>query len=205
MARPKNSDSAVVFQKLLDAGASLIAELGPGAVSLRAVARKAGVSVGTASYYFGSKDELFNAILKSTYDGLFELQGELMQRLVPGAPPRVFVEEVVRAFYRHVRAHRAPLLFNLIVVLNRGLRHRAEKYPTLDAVADVAGAFCGIEPKEMRMHFQSVMFIIVRWALLSEDDMRLITDLPPGAGDAQLSRYIEEHVVRAVLRLLALT
>lgn len=41
------------------------------------IAREAGISYGLVYHYFGTKEELFDAILKRWWDGLFGLMGEL--------------------------------------------------------------------------------------------------------------------------------
>ena len=60
MARPRNQERQ--RRTLLDAATSLIAESGPGALSARQVAARAGVSPATVMYYYPRLDELVAAV-----------------------------------------------------------------------------------------------------------------------------------------------
>lgn len=54
-----------VRKALLAAASRLFAEKGPGAVSVREIAREAGVNHGLVHHYFGSKQELLHAVVRS--------------------------------------------------------------------------------------------------------------------------------------------
>lgn len=74
----RGPDSAPTRQRLLNAAAELIAEVGWGRVSTRAVASRAGLPHGTVSYHFSGKQELLIEAALSVVEQAFpvaELQG----------------------------------------------------------------------------------------------------------------------------------
>lgn len=85
---------------LLDAAAQAIEEQGPAALSLRALARRAGVSHAAPTHHFGDKAGLLTALAEEGYGRLAdELTAEW-------AASRSFVEQGV-AYVRFARRHRA--------------------------------------------------------------------------------------------------
>ncbi|WP_420879638.1 TetR/AcrR family transcriptional regulator [Rhodococcus sp. (in: high G+C Gram-positive bacteria)] len=86
---PERCDAARNRKLLLDAAADLVAERGVDAVTMEAVAAKAGVGKGTVFRRFGSRSGLMNALLDHTER---ELQHAFMfgpPPLGPDAPPLV--------------------------------------------------------------------------------------------------------------------
>ena len=72
---------------LLDAAESLLVESGHAAITVRAVAERAGVNQGLVHYYFGSMDELLVQTLERFTDRLIERQTELY------AGPEPFIDK----------------------------------------------------------------------------------------------------------------
>ncbi|GAB1338679.1 TetR/AcrR family transcriptional regulator [Streptomyces sp. E-15] len=95
---PERADAARNRRKILDAAARLIAERGPEAVTMNAVAHAAGMGVGTVYRRFGDVGRLLFALLD---DGEQRFQEAFMTGpppLGPGAPPA----ERLRAFLHAV-------------------------------------------------------------------------------------------------------
>ncbi|MEU9190545.1 TetR/AcrR family transcriptional regulator [Streptomyces sp. NPDC048484] len=63
---------AAATQEILDAAERQIAEHGPAALSLRAVARSLGMTVQGLYHYFPSRDELVTALIAKAYDAMAE-------------------------------------------------------------------------------------------------------------------------------------
>ena len=77
MTRPK-SDAE---QRLLSAGRKLLEQKGMGGLSVRAVAKKAGLNQGLMSYHFGGKEAFVKRVLEETYEAFLrdltlEVEGE---------------------------------------------------------------------------------------------------------------------------------
>ncbi|MFI8931408.1 TetR/AcrR family transcriptional regulator [Streptomyces sp. NPDC053474] len=71
-ARPslRERRRAAATREILEAAESQIAEHGPAALSLRAVARSLGMTVQALYHYFPSRDDLVTALIAKTYDDL---------------------------------------------------------------------------------------------------------------------------------------
>ena len=85
---------------LLRAAVETITEAGPAAMSLREVARRAGVTHAAAAYHFGDKAGLFTAIAAQGYH-------ELGEALREAAEARRGFLEVGVAYVRFAVSHRA--------------------------------------------------------------------------------------------------
>jgi AcrR family transcriptional regulator len=73
---------AVAAREILTAAQSHIAENGPAALSLRAVARSLGMTVQALYHYFPSRDDLVTALITQAYEGL----ADSVQHAVDTAP-----------------------------------------------------------------------------------------------------------------------
>src|SRR6187431_1863068 len=67
--------------RLLDAAESLFMEHGFEATSLRAITAAAGVNLASVNYHFGSKEELFQAVLTRRLDPMNQERLDLLTRL----------------------------------------------------------------------------------------------------------------------------
>lgn len=68
--RPRSGETR---QRLLNAAAALIAEIGWGRVTTRAVAERAGLPHGTVSYHFHGKQELLSQAALEVVEGIFPM------------------------------------------------------------------------------------------------------------------------------------
>lgn len=64
MSRPRAADSVQTHGRIVAAMRASIGETNKASMSLRAVARRAGVSLGTISYYFPTRAALLQAALE---------------------------------------------------------------------------------------------------------------------------------------------
>ena len=90
MARPRSD----IRERIVRAALPAFLERGVDGASLRHVAKGARTSVGMISYYFGTKDELFMAVLESAYSGI------LADFRVILAHDQPFQESVVALYHR---------------------------------------------------------------------------------------------------------
>jgi AcrR family transcriptional regulator len=71
-------------EKILDAAAELVAEIGAGRLTLDAVAERAGLSKGGLLYNFPSKDALLQAMIQRMIDQVSEAKAALRDQMEPG-------------------------------------------------------------------------------------------------------------------------
>ncbi len=89
--------------RILDAAETLLAEYGFEAMTMRQVAKLAGVDIALASYHFGSKKGLFEAVMQRRADVLNALRREALSAAIAAAAPHPpSVEAIVDAFLRPI-------------------------------------------------------------------------------------------------------
>lgn len=86
------ADARRNYERLLEAAEAVVAEQGTQA-SLREVARRAEVGLGTLYRHFPTRDDLLEALLRHRFDGLAAAARELADR-----PPDEALEEWLRRF-----------------------------------------------------------------------------------------------------------
>src|SRR5881409_2705358 len=79
--------SSATQEKILDAAEALFMEHGFEATSLRLITAAAGVNLAAVNYHFGSKEELFEAVLTRRLDPMNQQRVELLARLEAKAAP----------------------------------------------------------------------------------------------------------------------
>ena len=141
--RRERSDAAANRERILCAARMLLAEHGPDALTMQAVATAAGVGKGTVFHRFGDRDGLTGALLD---DYMREFQDAFLHGpppLGPGAPPtdrlEAFVVELVALQADHLElalaaeapAGRAlPPVYGVLLIHIRTLVHEID--PALD-------------------------------------------------------------------------
>lgn len=115
---------------LIAATQTLVAEGGPEAATVRAIAERAGVTPGLIRHYFQSKDELTRAAYRALMDGMTDKGADAIEGV--GARP----EERLAAFL--AASLRPPVLDAGAVVLWAGYMHKVRSDPDLLAVHETA-------------------------------------------------------------------
>lgn len=110
---PAQTRSAATRQAVLEAARDRFAELGFEATSMLAIARHAGLTTGAVTHHYGSKAELFQAVLAAVEDEhLRHVRTALAA--VPAGPEklvaccRAHIEYMARADYRQIALMDAP-------------------------------------------------------------------------------------------------
>ncbi|NXY98897.1 TetR/AcrR family transcriptional regulator [Streptomyces sp. BR123] len=128
-APPERADAARNRRKILDAAARLIAEQGPDAVTMNAVAHAAGMGVGTVYRRFGDVGQLLLALLDDDERRFQEAFLSGPPPLGPEAPP----EERLRAFLSALAERLAgcPAVMRAAEAASPGARYRSGAYLTM--------------------------------------------------------------------------
>src|SRR5437764_4269513 len=94
---PKNSATK---ERILDAAEALFMEHGFEATSLRQITATAGVNLAAVNYHFGSKEELFQAVLTRRLDPMNQERIGLLTRFEREAAPRALsCERILAAMF----------------------------------------------------------------------------------------------------------
>ncbi|CAL9477743.1 TetR/AcrR family transcriptional regulator [Streptomyces sp. Tu 3180] len=104
---PKQHRGEVTAEQLLDAALRVYGESGEQGLTVSAVTRASGVSLGSLYHHFGSIDGLYEAL---TQRWLGRLLGELATALVSARTAREGVDVLTRTYLTFVRENRAAAL-----------------------------------------------------------------------------------------------
>jgi len=209
MSRPVNADPVATKRRLREAASQLFAESGPDGASVRKIAAKAGVSLGTVGLYFGNKQGLYEACIEAMYDELETLRSAFEGALEREVSPHVLADRLVRAGFRILRRRQLAVRLFMRTVVAQGeaeaqIRERRQR-PLLDQLsADVAG-YLGASPQAIRLPLQTLMASMGRYALSSERELRLMTGLDAEVDAETALEAVEDHLVRAAALLLELS
>jgi AcrR family transcriptional regulator len=205
VARPPDADSAKTYDQILAAALREIdATDPPTGISVRKVAERAGVSLGTLQYYFGKKVDLLEACLDDYHERLREVATTLMQTALASDPPlvgRAFVEPAVRAFHRFARENRGLLHLRLITNVVSGELPERRRTSMLDqklgSAVKLLAPGVGIPEEDIALTVQIFAIGLSRVALMSDDEREVLM----GSTDDEVH---EDFLVRMAFRLLQL-
>jgi len=196
---------AATKDRILDAAEGLFMEHGFEATSLRSITAAASVNLAAVNYHFGSKEELFQAVLTRRLDPMNQRRLALLDRFERDATPAPLSCEriVVALFVPALELARNPELGgkNFLRLLGRAYadpapfirRFLSEQYAQMIARFKVAfgRALPHLPKKELswRLHF---IMGALSYTLAGTDALKLIAELNPkeSANDEILLRRL---------------
>ena len=121
--RAEGESADAVRQRLVDTARALFTRRGFGEVSVREIAREAGVTPAMIAYYFGDKQGLYEAMLTSVFDTLLGRVRELAGQSPTSTAP---VEAFIRLYVGTIQAQPwlPALLLREILIADSALRAR---------------------------------------------------------------------------------
>ena len=203
MARTANSDAEVTRGRLLGAAAELFAQRGLEGTSVRDIARNAGVNQALVSHYFGGKRGLYQAAVDAMYSELAEGREAFLTSLRTGQSPIELLEETIRSACSFAYRNRNALRLVTRHVLDRGEldpeRTNLILLPFLNEVSEVLGTVSTRKEGSLRLSLQSLVFLIVRYALMSDEELPMVANTEKNPRQA-----VEDHLVFVALSTLGL-
>jgi AcrR family transcriptional regulator len=132
----------------VEAGIRLVEEAGPDAVTIRGVARIAGVSHTAPLHHFRDREDLLDAVADRGFDLLVE---RLDASLAPGATPTAALRAYGRAYVDHAVTHRGlfALMFRPAAEMQGEASYR--RLIGLCAASQAAGELPGIDPYRLAL------------------------------------------------------
>lgn len=100
--RTRAHRGAATRSDLITAGRGLFAQRGYDGASIRAITRDAGANLGAVTYHFGSKRDLYAAVLE---EGLRPLAARVEAAVGSGGPALDRMLRVVEAYFDHLQHH----------------------------------------------------------------------------------------------------
>ncbi|AOR32778.1 TetR family transcriptional regulator [Streptomyces fodineus] len=140
---PKQQRGEATVEQLLDAALRVYAESGEQGLTVAAITRASGVSLGSLYHHFGSVDGLMNALLTRW---LGRLLGELVTALEHTRTAHTGIRALVRAYLNFVQEHRDAALLLHSSYADRqamadGKRLRDAQEARLSPLAEWAGRY----------------------------------------------------------------
>jgi len=133
--RPLRTDARINREKLVGAAATLFASAGV-AVPLEAVAKQAGVGIGTLYRHFPTRDALVEAVYRQEIDRLCSAADELLRI----HRPDVALEEWMRRFVTYAAAKRGMSSALQSIVASNAELYASTRDRLLTAIASLLGA-----------------------------------------------------------------
>lgn len=178
MSRPVAADADRTKKRLIGVANRHFSLKGSTNTSLREVARDAGVSLATISHYFGTKQQLEQACMATSYSEMtaaMEPMARLLAQLsegVRGASAeelKVTVEDLARSAFRILTSHRQELRMIMRPWWETGRldeRWKRESHlPFLRTASEAISAATGRPTAEIRLEVQSLVIIAMKYAL----------------------------------------
>lgn len=169
---------------LLEASLALIAEQGLGALSLREVARRAGVSPGAPYHHFESREQLLTAL---AIDG-FTLLGEAMRRARDAASSADVIGRfcaIGEAYVRFALAHPAHfrLMFRPSLVPTEALPSEGSPAAAFRVLLDIVAQL--FDSGAIGANVERPGFVLLAWSVV-HGAAELMLDGPLAGGHAEL-------------------
>lgn len=208
MARPVQADAEATKQRVLQAACSLFAARGVADTTTRQIAKAAKVSLATMHHYFGTKADLYESCIETTYAELGTLTDELEEAardLGQGTTLRSLLDMAIRRSYEFARRHQSEVRLLMRRILDSGeadpdLRERYQ-LPLLErGVAMLTRASGQPEPK-VRIMFLALHHTIVNFALTPERELAIVTGNPKATPE-ECIELIEDSLVSMAMTQL---
>lgn len=174
LRRPQGERREETVTKILNASEELFSSLGLHGVTIKDVARAAGIDTALVHYYFGNKTTLFDAVFSRRAAIINDMRLRSMAEYEAQAGDAMTIEGVLAAFLDPT--------FSLLVTGDQGWRN----YAALVAMVNNTPAWGG---DTMRDHFDPVVAALVA----------LLRKLAPGTPDRDLYWYY--HLLSGSLTL----
>jgi AcrR family transcriptional regulator len=194
LLRLPSPDPSPTRVRVLDAAEALFMEHGFEATTLRQITATAGVNLAAVNYHFGSKDDLFEAVLTRRLDPMNQERIALLARFErEAAPDTLSTEKILAAMFipaLRLARDRERGGKNFLRLLGRAYadpapfirRFLSEQYAVM--IARFKGAFARALPhlpaKELSWRLHFVMGAL-SYTLAGTDALRLIAELNPRA------------------------
>lgn len=194
MARPKNSDSNVVIDRVVACAHKIVMDEGETAVTLRRVAKDANVALGTVTYYFPNRRSLLEACMDGPYDWLRGIFEACVAEIIGGKPVNEVNEMFIRRLYRETIKYVGLIRLRMHSSMQLGQlperRLKKELLPALDAVEMTLGRLTN--PLHARLATHSIELLVTRYGVHTDEERMAITKIDTAEA---ASTAVENHLV----------
>lgn len=198
MLRPPSMSEPDTYDQILDAARALVREEGRPQLSIRKVARKAGVSVGSVQYYFQNLDALLDAVTDPWHTGLSSIVKRCAMEIPQSDDREERLLSMCLEIYDLAVECRELVRTRRIDTIERGelAPRRAESAQFwMDAGAKIAAAEVGGDEVDWRLLMQGVEHLVIGFASANPDSIAEWTE-----GDPERVRAFLRHALLGMSR-----
>jgi AcrR family transcriptional regulator len=203
--RTPQSDGAATRARILKVAHRRLADHGATTLTIRNVARDAGVAPSVVHHYFATKPALLDACIELAYAELRMLAKQFLEWVAEAGTGDLsaIVERGTRIGIRYARQHRETLRVLMRTVVDDGgldpERRRSLLSPFLSAMTGFLAIRLGVTEAEVRMRVQTLVVAVARYALTDEAGLADIAGVPLGTAE----QASEDHLAALAVLLLA--
>lgn len=198
MARKANRTAEETKENILIQAQTLFSQHGLEGVSVRDIAKKSCVNVALISHYFGGKQGLYDLCIESMYKELASFKPQLILSLQNPSSHSQTLHRLVEQAYNFACSHRGALRLIYRDILEKGHfdpnKRSAYLFPFLSQLAPL---FPNLSPTQLRLGLQSIIFLVVRYALCSLEERKA---LAPTNTEQALVEHIS-HLAHSALNI----
>ncbi|MEM9694300.1 MAG: TetR/AcrR family transcriptional regulator [Myxococcota bacterium] len=208
MARPVNANPEATRQRILHAATGLFAELGFEGTSVRQIATGANVSLGMIRHYFGSKEGLYDSVVRDAWGIYAKLLAGAQVGMTRGDDPLQIVKQVLRTAYRYAVQNRELCRLMLWSEFDQSRQqektdsHLKTIIPFLHRIAAGLAPALGLRHAHVAMTIRSLIILVNRYGTLDVIELRAIVGLP--ATDDILDGDVHDAVDHHLMNLAQL-
>lgn len=179
MSRPARGSSEETFDRIVTAAKELVKERGASHLSLRGLASKTGLSLGTIQYYFPSREALIDHCVAVDDRRVDDYFAAARQAIADGTPIADVAANIVRLAFGAGERHRETLRLRILAVLEG-------PEPTTDAQsrimlvqlrrsAALLAEASGMDILEARLLVQSISMLVGRYSVFTPEELSRIS------------------------------
>ncbi len=202
---PSSSPSPPTKERLLSIAFSLLREKGVGALTIRNIASRAGVSVSVVHHHYVNKQGLLDACKMHFYKDL----GTVITAALPtviGKPVDVILDQMLRLLWAHARDNTMVLRLLASEVLASGQLidgvNQASDRPFMALAISHLAPIVGLEKEVLRVRLQAVIVLVSRFAISSDNELHSVLGTQPGNTEDDTEAIIQNHLVEMAKLLL---
>ena len=181
----------------------VLQEEGTEALSVRRVASKAGVSMGTLRYYFESQDTLKEACLEEYHEMLLALEHEMAGEIRHAVSPRDAVSRAISAIFsilsRYPALHRLRVEKSVSCGELTSARRQFYREPFINTAAALIAPHLPSKNLAPHLVVDSIMRLVAWYAACSESELCSVARVQD-AGEAR--QIVQTHCTNTALCLV---
>ena len=188
-------------QRILEAALAAVRATGPSVVSMRQIAERAGVAVGTVTYHFPDKQDLLEECLDELYASLDSLWDGVPGKMAVGGPNRSLATHFLNGLFDTLRGQRNLLRLRVLLAMDRGHVPRKRLIDHLVRYVDEVEEVFDIPRRQLALRFHAVYVMYVRHCAMHLEEWQ---DLTGETNPEAATNLMRDHLLDVALGVLDL-